>query len=284
MYFGFMSNMAASASSGTVLFQRGRHGSDSENDLWDDTALIKAYDNAISLVKAQIKKDQGLTDEEKPETTNKKHKSGKRKKRHRKKKQWKAGDQCRAVFSEDGLVYDAEILSVDQQAGTCVVRYRGYGNEEEHILDNLKPAPGRRPRSQQKMSDAEVGSLADSMDWCGQRSETSSKGPGSSQHNHPRGGFPWPGHPSMSSFPSQFPFTGMSSFPHFSNPLPNTSNIPFMPPPPPPMGEDGMDEDGEAMCSMLMAWYMSGYHTGYYQGMKQGRQLGRTSPHPDSFR
>lgn len=69
---------------------------------------------------------------------------------------WKAGDQCRAVFSEDGLVYDAEILSVDQQAGTCVVRYRGYGNEEEHILDNLKPAPGRRPRSQQKMSDAEV--------------------------------------------------------------------------------------------------------------------------------
>lgn len=50
----------------------------------------------------------------------------------------------------------------------------------------------------------QVGSLADSMDWCGQRSETSSKGPGSSQHNHsphPRGGFPWPGHPSMSSFP-----------------------------------------------------------------------------------
>lgn len=37
--------------------------------------------------KAQIKKDQGLTDEEKPETTHKKHKSGKRKKRHRKKKQ-----------------------------------------------------------------------------------------------------------------------------------------------------------------------------------------------------
>ena len=69
---------------------------------------------------------------------------------------WKAGDQCRAVFSEDGLVYDAEILFVDQQAGTCVVRYRGYGNEEEHILDNLKPAPGRRPRPQQKMSDAEV--------------------------------------------------------------------------------------------------------------------------------
>lgn len=37
-----------------------------------------------------------------------------------------------------------------------------------------------------------------------------------------------------------------------------------MPPPPPPI-EDGIDGDNEAMCSMLMAWYMSGYHTGYYQ-------------------
>lgn len=42
-------------------------------------------------------------------------------------------------------------------------------------------------------------------------------------------------------------------------------NIPFVPPPPPPIGEDGVDGDNEAMCSMLMAWYMSGYHTGYYQ-------------------
>lgn len=45
----------------------------------------------------------------------------------------------------------------------------------------------------------------------------------------------------------------------------NFQNIPFVPPPPPPIGEDGVDGDNEAMCSMLMAWYMSGYHTGYYQ-------------------
>lgn len=38
-----------------------------------------------------------------------------------------------------------------------------------------------------------------------------------------------------------------------------------MPPPPPPVDDDVMDGDNEAMCSMLMAWYMSGYHTGYYQ-------------------
>ena len=37
-----------------------------------------------------------------------------------------------------------------------------------------------------------------------------------------------------------------------------------MPPPPPPM-LDMSEGDNEALCSMLMAWYMSGYHTGYYQ-------------------
>ncbi|XP_048733380.2 survival motor neuron protein 1-like [Ostrea edulis] len=278
------------AAEGTLLFQRGQQGSDSENDLWDDTALIKAYDNAISLVKAHIKKENGLTDEEKPGTTDKKRKSGKRKKRHRKKKQWRPGDQCRATFSEDGLVYDAEILSVDQQTGTCVVRYRGYGNEEEQILDNLKPAPGRRPR-QQRLSDMEGGSMADSMDWCGQRSDSSSKAPGTSHQTHTsthRSGFPWPSMPPMPnfSFPPQFPFPGMPSFSNFTKPLPQQSNIPFMPPPPPPVDDDVMDGDNEAMCSMLMAWYMSGYHTGYYQGMKQARQHyhGGTSPHPDSLR
>lgn len=37
-----------------VAFSFLQHGSDSENDLWDDTALIKAYDNAISLVKVRF--------------------------------------------------------------------------------------------------------------------------------------------------------------------------------------------------------------------------------------
>lgn len=37
------------------------------------------------------------------------------------------------------------------------------------------------------------------------------------------------------------------------------------PPPPPPVLGDMSEETNEALCSMLMAWYMSGYHTGYYQ-------------------
>lgn len=122
-------------------------------------------------------------------------------------------------------MYDAEILSVDLQAGTCVVRYRGYGNEEEQILDNLKHAPGRRSRPQ-KLSDPEGGSLADSMDWCGQRSDTSSHPAGSTHNRHTpnqRGGFSWPGGPPMQGFPSQFSFPGVPSFPNFTGPLPHSS-------------------------------------------------------------
>ena len=37
------------------------------------------------------------------------------------------------------------------------------------------------------------------------------------------------------------------------------------PPPPPPMPDDVIVDENEALCSMLLAWYMSGYHTGYYQ-------------------
>lgn len=41
--------------------------------------------------------------------------------------------------------------------------------------------------------------------------------------------------------------------------------FPMMPPPPPPMPGDNVSDENEALCSMLLSWYMSGYHTGYYQ-------------------
>ena len=41
------------------------------------------------------------------------------------------------MYSEDGEIYDAVILSVDAVSETCYVRYVGYGNEEEQYLPNL---------------------------------------------------------------------------------------------------------------------------------------------------
>lgn len=51
--------------------------------------------------------------------------------------QWHVGDHCQAVFTDDGDLYHAVIKSIDAAAGTCVVRYIGYGNEEEHKLDDV---------------------------------------------------------------------------------------------------------------------------------------------------
>ena len=53
--------------------------------------------------------------------------------------QWKVGDSCNAVWSEDGNVYLATIASINQKRGTCVVTYTGYGNQEEQNLSDLLP-------------------------------------------------------------------------------------------------------------------------------------------------
>lgn len=53
--------------------------------------------------------------------------------------QWHVGDLCQAVFSEDGLIYNAEIIEMFDHNNTCVVRYMDYGNEEEQYLTDLLP-------------------------------------------------------------------------------------------------------------------------------------------------
>ncbi|KAI8478711.1 SMN protein Smn1 [Branchiostoma belcheri] len=87
------------ASDGDVVFSREQDGNDS--DIWDDSALIQAYDRAVQAMK------------------------------------WKPGDQCIAMYSEDQLWYPAEILSINPQRRTCLVRYTDYGNEEEQNLKDL---------------------------------------------------------------------------------------------------------------------------------------------------
>ena len=70
--------------------------------------------------------------------------------------QWRVGDQCRAKFSEDNLIYEAEILSLDEETGTCYVRYTDYGNEEEHDIKDLLLAHGSSQKKKSKQEDPEV--------------------------------------------------------------------------------------------------------------------------------
>uniref|UniRef100_A0A8C5KN58 Survival motor neuron protein n=1 Tax=Jaculus jaculus TaxID=51337 RepID=A0A8C5KN58_JACJA len=91
-------------------FRRGTGQSD-DSDIWDDTALIKAYDKAVASFK------------------------------------WKVGDKCSAVWSEDGCIYPATIASVDFKRKTCVVVYTGYGNREEQNLSDLLSPTHEAPNS-----------------------------------------------------------------------------------------------------------------------------------------
>ncbi|XP_023676025.1 survival of motor neuron-related-splicing factor 30 [Paramormyrops kingsleyae] len=52
---------------------------------------------------------------------------------------WKVGDQCMAVWNEDGQLYKAEIEEIDKENGTAAVTFLGYGNAEVMPLQNLKP-------------------------------------------------------------------------------------------------------------------------------------------------
>lgn len=48
---------------------------------------------------------------------------------------WSSGARCRAVYSEDGLVYPAVVLWVKGQR--CRVRFDNYNNEEEQDVGGL---------------------------------------------------------------------------------------------------------------------------------------------------
>lgn len=48
---------------------------------------------------------------------------------------WMLGSRCRAVYSEDGLVYPAVLVWM--RGERCRVKFEGYGNEEELELSTL---------------------------------------------------------------------------------------------------------------------------------------------------
>ena len=63
-------------------------------------------------------------------------------------KKWRIGDFCRAVYSEDDVPYEAEILSIG--GARCRLRYVGYGNEEDQPLARLQTSAGKKARRKQE--------------------------------------------------------------------------------------------------------------------------------------
>ncbi|KAF3695925.1 Survival motor neuron protein 1 [Channa argus] len=266
-----------------VLFNRGAGQSD-DSDIWDDTALIKAYDKAVASFKTALK------GEEEPQVS-KNDQYGKKRKNSKKNqsskrtnaptdKEWQVGDLCSAYWSEDGQLYAATISSIDEKKGTCIVLYAGYGNEEEQKLEDLLSEISEADE-ERNFKVNEAGSSTEESEMSHtpnqHKHEPHSKAQKSKGHRKPppvwAPGFPGfpPGPPPMHGFRQQG--GSRRSGGHEPVPPPWPPMMPFCPPmipPPPPMSPDMVDD--EPLGSMLISWYMSGYHTGYYLGLKQGRK------------
>jgi len=104
---------------GTVLFSA-KDGYDA--DMWDDSALIQQYDRALQSSRRELIR---------------RRQSGSEKQR----RDWKVGDTCRAVFSEDGVEYEGSIVFCNKANRSVTVRFFGYNNEEEvkerDLMDSL---------------------------------------------------------------------------------------------------------------------------------------------------
>ncbi|XP_076646588.1 survival motor neuron isoform X2 [Halictus rubicundus] len=128
-----------------VLYVRGNGNvktTDNE-DVWDDSALIKAYDKAVNLAKEEVAKRMGMdvaNSHIKQKTQNNKPY-----------KKWTVGAPCRAVYSEDGETYEAIISKTYENSGTCIVKFVGYGNTEKVELSSLLESEGLQSQiAQQK--------------------------------------------------------------------------------------------------------------------------------------
>ncbi|XP_044055942.1 survival motor neuron protein-like isoform X4 [Siniperca chuatsi] len=162
---------------------------------------------------------------------------------------WKPGSRCRAVYSEDGLVYPAVVLWVKGQR--CGVRFDNYNNEEEQDVGSLlNPDELRGPsRAAAAKGSSRTSSVTSSEENQRERGAARRSAWRDDEHNSS-----W----------------GPVSF------------IP-PPPPPPPLWTFGGKESGSspainATSSMLMLWYMCGFHTGSFMSQRGlWDELGRSS-------
>ncbi|XP_062411859.1 survival motor neuron protein 1-like isoform X2 [Sardina pilchardus] len=335
--------------SDTVVFRRddaGRGGPVSFAE--DDSALVKAYDNAVRSFRVQTSgEDQGEDRSDgkqadaaasAPLQANTTHKLASVS------KAWVLGSRCRAVWSEDGLEYPGVIVSVDGER--CRVQFEGYGNEEDVDLSALLPAIPEQPWRGRRWSlgshcravwsedglvypgvvvwmkgercrvrfdvynneeDMELSALlppedtedetdtqdqeetpgdgssgSSSSDW--RRKDGHAKRPKSpekSRHGHSSGkqhseeAGKKPPRRGEAAPPPPFPFMPPPGMPPMG--LPDLS---MFPPPPPPsftwpagkagaLGGDSPEDEMASLSSMLLSWYLCGYHTGYYMGAQQ---------------
>lgn len=243
---------------------------DGDDGAWDDTALERAYDRVMSSARRELGLEPAPSHQQKTND-----------------KTWRVGDTCRARYTEDGVEYEAEVISVDNGYPQPMyqLRFVGYGNTQYCTEDEVKPSLGKKARKrQQKEAEAETEAFATvGAEGVDQRaaSDNSRKPSRQTKHatNHPlpngethHGDCHPPPRHTISGY-SPYHCAGYTHQPPIFPPNPHCyrTAVPHVPPPPlycgPPASARACDD--EALTAMLMSWYLSGYHTGYYAGTQE---------------
>lgn len=204
------------------------------DDIWDDRLLIRAYEQAIQLQNSDVAKSiaqhtnkKSGADQSHPTMTVADDVDG-----DASSAPLKVGDFVRATYNEDNVDYEAQIISIDEDNETCVVKFIGYDNEQTVRLVDLVNSWGAEEQQKQ-----EIEATVDAEE------------------------------PIEDNDDSLYPREIYRN----SNLLRNSLPTPPMPPMP-PMLKESLGEDTEHFSAMLMSWYMSGYYTGLYQGHKIAKQ------------
>lgn len=117
------------------------------DDIWDDTLLIKAYEESIRLQKEEVAKEMAMKTNTKRQTSEEESESSSSNPVVA--EDFKVGDFVRSTY-EDGVDYEAEILTISEN-GMALIKYIGYGNEQRVKLDDLVASWGLEAREEQKL-------------------------------------------------------------------------------------------------------------------------------------
>ncbi|XP_022227275.1 survival motor neuron protein [Drosophila obscura] len=209
---------------------------DANDAAWDDSLLIKVYDESVNLAREALARR--LAD-----STNTREDENKKEEFNAESATdatspepvfFKVGDYARATFT-DGVDYEGTVVSINEEAATCVIRYLGYENEQEILVADLLQSWGKDARRQQSLMAYQFEAEEAQQEKGRGKSASASK---------------------KSSVKTKS--AGPSA-------IPCMPTMPLIPPIIPPYGNAGEEQD---LMSMLTAWYMSGYYTGYFQGKK----------------
>ncbi|XP_001352590.1 survival motor neuron protein [Drosophila pseudoobscura] len=202
---------------------------------WDDSLLIKVYDESVNLAREALARRLADSTNTREEENKMDEVNTATNATSPEPVLFKVGDFARATFT-DGVDYEGTVVSINEEAATCVIRYLGYENEQEILVAELLPSWGKDARRQQSLMAYQFEVETAHQEKA--RGKSASKK--SSVKTKPAASAGLSGGPCM-------------------------PTMPLIPPIIPPYGNPGEEQD---LMSMLTAWYMSGYYTGYFQGKK----------------